>query len=99
MFRQSLGTGYFEFPSLPIPPLASGLTSVVISKNIKEIGVAAFAANDWLVTVEFEDPCSVHTIGNEAFAACGRLNKFEVPASVTTVGRWAFPEHWDAPID
>ncbi|MFR8269202.1 MAG: leucine-rich repeat domain-containing protein [Oscillospiraceae bacterium] len=70
-----------------VSPFANkGITSVVISNNIKNIGVAAFRSNR-IANLVLGD--NVQTIEGEAFAS-NRLTTVNFPSSLKTIGSMSF---------
>ena len=67
---------------------AEELTSVVIPKTVKRIGISAFECCRSLVSVFVPD--SVTSVGASAFGHCERLTSFVLPDSVTYIDRELF---------
>ena len=72
------------------------ITSVVIEKNITNIGDYAFYSCSNLSKITIPD--SVTSIGNSAFKDCYALTSVTIPKSVTSIGNMAFGFTWDSII-
>ena len=72
------------------------ITSVVIEKNITNIGDYAFYSCSNLSKITIPD--SVISIGNSAFKDCYALTSVTIPKSVTSIGNMAFGFTWDSII-
>ena len=72
------------------------ITSVVIEKNITNIGDYAFYKCVNLTNVTI--PNSVTVIGDSAFKDCYALTSVTIPKSVTSIGNMAFGFTWDSII-
>ena len=82
--------GSYEM-SLPRSPCTSSeFTKVTIGSGVKTIGIGAFYLCERLVTVEFESPCCVESIGHAAFYGCKQLQNIAIPESVQSIGYRAF---------
>lgn len=69
----------------------NSMTSIVISKNVVEIGDSAFEDCANLKSVTFAaDGTDALTIGAKAFYNCGSLKQIELPARTTSIGDSAF---------
>ncbi|SNU05000.1 Leucine rich repeat-containing protein [Lachnospiraceae bacterium] len=72
----------------------SGIESIVIGKDITEIGERAFAflpnKQNSAVSVSFERGSQLSKIGKDAFYYCGILKEITIPESVTYIGEAAF---------
>ena len=67
------------------------IPSQINDKTVVKINTGAFANNDEITKVEFENGCKVHTIGNFAFSNCIKLTSVDLSNSlVTSIGRRAF---------
>ena len=66
----------------------SGITSLVLGKNVTTIGEGAFIWNDSLSAITF--PEGLTTIGDEAFRYCKSLTEVNLPASVQELGYGSF---------
>lgn len=67
----------------------SGLTNVTIPATVKTIDSEAFAYDQTLETVDFDENAQVKTIGKDAFIGCG-FHEISIPDSVESVGAGAF---------
>ena len=72
------------------------ITSVVIEKNITNIGDYAFYSCSNLSNITIPD--SVTSIGNSAFKDCYALTSVTIPKSVTSIGNMAFGFTWNSII-
>ena len=66
----------------------SSLTSVIIPKNVQEIGYAAFQYCYSLTSVTLGD--NVMDIDDNAFQFCNHLTTLTIPNSVESIGNYAF---------
>ena len=64
------------------------MKTVILSKNLKEIGEGAFTYCRGLTNITI--PNSVTSIGNGAFSNCTNLASITIPESVTSIGYEAF---------
>ncbi len=69
--------------------MRSGITSITIDNNVKEIGESAFALSTNLTTAKLPD--GIQSISNEMFHGCS-LTAIHIPESVTQIGYSAFFE-------
>ena len=66
------------------------ITSIVISKNVREIGNSAFAKCNDLLTVTFEEGSKLESIGEYAFQSCKGLDEVVLPDSLTVIPGYIF---------
>ncbi len=66
------------------------INSVVVPKNIKQIGINAFGFCVNLHNVSFEANSQLTEICSGAFGYCAGLNEIEIPEGVTSIGENAF---------
>lgn len=66
----------------------TGLTSIIISGDLTEIGSNAFASCSNLASVTFES--NLEKIGNNVFMNCTSLTSIDLPDTVTSIGTNAF---------
>ena len=64
------------------------VSAVILSDNITEIDIGAFAYCSNLISVTIPD--SVTVIGDRAFSDCSGLTDITIPGSVTEIGQGAF---------
>ena len=69
--------------------VAQNVTSFEVPATVTEIAANAFAGNDGLKEVTFQEGCNLVSIGNYAFSATG-LTSIAIPATVTSIGTGAF---------
>ena len=67
----------------------SGLENVTIPNTVKTIDSEAFAYDQALETVEFDENSQVKTIGKDAFIGCG-FHEITIPDGVESIGAGAF---------
>lgn len=86
-----------EFRGKPVTSIADKalnnvqkITSLVISKNVKDIGKSAFAKCNGLLSVSFEEGSKLESLGEYAFQSCKALDEITFPDSLTTVPGYAF---------
>ena len=65
------------------------LESVVMPNTVTSIGDSAFAFDESLISVIFEEGSQLTTIGGQAFRGCISLDT-EIPETVTSIGSYAF---------
>ena len=68
----------------------TSLTRITLPATVSQIGTAAFAYNNYLSAVEFEEGITLGEISHGAFGNCPSLKSVEIPASVTAVSAMAF---------
>lgn len=68
----------------------TGLTKITVPKTVTKIGVAAFAYNNYLTEVVFEEGIDLEIIPRGAFGYCDDLEKVNIPDSVKSIGYMAF---------
>ena len=68
----------------------SNLNSLIISKNVVNIGNNAFANCSSLTSINLTE--NIHSIGNSAFEGCSSLTSIKIPKSVTQIGWNAFTD-------
>jgi len=66
------------------------LQTVLLPKNLKGVGTAAFSACNKLNSISF--PNSLQFIGDEAFTCCSKLTLLDLPQSIDSIGARAFYE-------
>lgn len=64
------------------------IKSVIVEKNVSNIGVAAFWDCGSITSVTISE--GVNSIGEDAFRACSNLNSVAIPEGVTSIGNCAF---------
>lgn len=64
------------------------IKSVIVEKNVTNIGVAAFWDCGSITSVTISE--GVNTIGEDAFRACSNLTSVAIPEGVTSIGNCAF---------
>ena len=70
---------------------SKGLSSLILSQNLREIGEEAFG---WCVMLsKLEIPYGLEIIGNNAFFSCG-IKELILPESVKTIGDSAFHDNF-----
>ncbi len=85
-----------EIPALrngkPVLSVAAGafqnnknITSLTVSRNVRQIGEGAFAGCELLETVTFHESSELTVIGESAFAGCVALRSFAFPVGVTAI--------------
>ncbi len=90
-----------EIPALrngkPVLSVAAGafennknITSLTVSRNLKQIGEGAFAGCVLLETVTFHESSELTVIGAGAFAGCTSLQSFAFPVGVTAIPELLF---------
>ena len=67
----------------------TGLTALTLPRSLTEIGDYAFSTCASLVEVTFPDGGALRTLGEGAFADCGRLASLTLPASLREFGAGA----------
>jgi hypothetical protein len=68
----------------------SNITSINIPSSVTTIGRSAFNRCVNLVSVSFDTPSNIKSIGNGAFYECQNLTSIIIPNSVTEIGANAF---------
>ena len=67
-------------------------TKITVPATVEKIGVAAFAYNNYLKQVVFEEGSSLKEIPRGAFGYCRALEKVNIPDGVKSIGVLAFIE-------
>lgn len=89
------GEGEERYPVTEIE--AEGFVSTMITKltipaTVKIIDTAAFAFNNYLKTVVFEEGSQLEELGQGAFGYCPKIKEISLPRSLKTIGYMAFYE-------
>ena len=65
------------------------LKTVILNKNLKTMGVKAFASCHELSNINLEDT-NLQKIGMHAFCGCNKLKKIKFPDTISLIGSYAF---------
>ena len=89
------GEGENRYPVKEIE--AEGFVSTLVTKftipaTVTKINTAAFAFNNYLKTIEFEEGSQLEELGQGAFGYCPKIKEISLPQSVKTIGYMAFYE-------
>jgi hypothetical protein len=73
-----IGTAAFRY--------SGGLTSITIPNSVTELGINVFRECFQLSSVQFEQPCAINTINDNAFFDDPSLNYISLPTSIQSIG-------------
>lgn len=68
----------------------SNIKHVSFPTSIKEINASAFEGCSNLISIIFQTPSALETIGKRAFAGCVNVRKINLPSSLVSIGSSAF---------
>ena len=68
----------------------TNITSVTIGSAVREIMYSAFYECTQIRSLNFDNDCTITSIGSYAFYDCYRIDKVSIPSTVTSIGDYAF---------
>jgi len=68
----------------------SKLTDLTLPSSITGIGDGGLSGLAWITSITFEDPSTLITVGDNAFAGDGNITSLQAFTSLTSIGMYAF---------